>query len=86
MAIAEALAERQDGGLSPATRTRGGDLICQLYGLRRFLIVDLPNFDSLAHEQGVVVLREAGFSPRIADLLASEVLDLLGKVVRTAFN
>jgi hypothetical protein len=82
MAIAEALAERQDGGLSPATRTRGGDLICQLYGLRRFLIVDLPNFDSVAREHGTAALRACDVPPATADLLASEVLDLLGKVVR----
>jgi len=31
-------------------------------------------------------LRAAGVSPVTADLLASEVLDLLGKVVRTALN
>jgi len=84
--IAEALAEYSDGGLTPATKMRGGDLICELFRWRKFLIADYPNFDAMAREHGAVVLRAAGVSPVTADLLASEVLDLLGKVVRTALN
>jgi hypothetical protein len=86
MAIVEALAERQDGGLSSATKMRGGDLICELFRWRKFLIADLPNFDSVAREHGTAALRACDVPPATADLLASEVLDLLGKVVRTAFN
>ena len=77
MAIAEALAERSDGGLTPATKMRGGDLICELFRWRKFLIADYPTFDAMAREHGAVVLRAAGVSPVTADLLASEVLDLL---------
>jgi hypothetical protein len=86
LAILEALSERQGGGLTPRTRQRGGDAIAALYGLRNFLIVDFPNFDSLAREHGVAMLRAAGVSPIHADVLADEVLILLAKVVRTALN
>src|SRR5262249_31315075 len=80
MAIVEALDERQHGALSPRTKMRGGDLICELFRWRKFLIADYPTFDAMAREHGAVVLRAAGVSPVTADLLASEVLDLLGKV------
>jgi len=86
IAIAEALDEHRHGALSPRTKTRGGDLICELVRLRQFLIADLPDFDRVAREHGTAALRAAGVSPVTADLLASEVLDLLGKVVRTALN
>ena len=86
MVIVEALDERQHGALSPRTKMRGGDLICELFRWRKFLIADYPTFDAMAREHGAVVLRAAGVSPVTADLLATEVLDLLGKVVRTALN
>jgi hypothetical protein len=86
IAIAEALEEHRHGALTPRTKTRGGDLICELVRLRQFLIVDLPNFDSIAREHGVAMLRAADVSPATADVLVNEVLAVLHKVVRTALN
>jgi len=86
LVIVEALAERAAGGLTSATRTRGGDLICELYGLRRFLIADFPNFDALAREHGLAALRSADVSPAAAAELVSAVLDVLAKIVRTTLN
>src|SRR5215831_1786388 len=48
MAIIEALQERADGGLTSATKMRGGDLICELFRWRKFLIADYPTFDAMA--------------------------------------
>ena len=35
--IAIALAELHNGGLTPATKQHGGDLVAQLYGLRQYM-------------------------------------------------
>jgi len=86
LVIVEALAERAAGGLTSATRTRGGDLICELYGLRRFLIADFPNFDALAREHGLAALRSADISPATADVLVDEILILLRQIARAAVN
>jgi len=85
-AIMEALDERRHGALSPRTRMAGGDRIVALYQLRQFLIVDLPNFDSITREHGVAVLRAADVSPATAGVLVNEVLDLVAKVTRVALN
>ena len=86
MTIVEALDERADGGLTPATKMRGGDLICELFRWRKFLIADFPDFDSLARAHGSAALRAADVPPTSADILVDEVLILLHKVVRTALN
>jgi hypothetical protein len=86
IAIAEALEERRHGALSPRTRQRGGDLICELVRLRQFLIVDVPSFDAIAREHGVAMLRAADVSPATASVLVDEVLDLMHKVTRIALN
>ena len=85
IAIAEALSEYRDGGLTPATRTRGGDLIAQLVGLYQFAIADL-DFDNVARVHGTAALRAADVSPSTADRLVDEVLRLLHKVVQTTLN
>jgi len=85
-AIAEALAERQGGGLTPRTRQRGGDLICKLVRLRQLLIVDFPDFDSMARTHGLAALRARDVPPTTADVLVDEVLDLLAKISRVALN
>jgi hypothetical protein len=87
-AIMEALAEYQTGGLTAATKSRGGDLIAELYGLRQYMIVDWP-FDQIAREHGATVLRETcgtDLDARRIDVLVDEVLRLLHKVVRAAVN
>src|SRR5262245_9459507 len=86
IAIAEALEERRHGALSPRTRQRGGDLICELVRLRQFLIADLPDFDRVAREHGVAMLRAADVSLATAGVLVDEVLDLMHKVTRIALN
>jgi len=86
LVIVEALQERADGGLSPATKTRGGDLLARLVGLRQFLIADFPDFDALARQHGGAALRAADVSPIVADRLVDEVLTLLHKIVRTTLN
>jgi len=83
--ILEALAERQGGGLSPATRTAGGDQLAALHGLRLFMLADW-DFDAIAREHGAAALRAADVSPANADVLVDEVLILLHKIARTAAN
>jgi len=85
LAIAEALVERQDGGLTPATRARGGDLLAALHGLRLFMLADW-DFDAIARQHGAVALRAADVSPTTAAILVDEVLILLHKIARTAAN
>jgi hypothetical protein len=86
IAIAEALDEHQRGALSPRTKMRSGDLICELVRLRQFLIVDFPDFDRVAREHGVALLQAADASPATANVLVDEVLDLMHKVMRIALN
>jgi len=85
-AIAEALAERQAGRLTSATRTRGGNLICELVRLRQLLIVDFPDFDSIARTHGLAALRACDASAATANILIDEVFDLLRKVSRVSLN
>jgi hypothetical protein len=67
IALAEALDEQRLGALSLRTKMRSGDLICELVRLRQFLIADFPDFDRVAREHGVAMLRLAGASPATAD-------------------
>ena len=83
--LLEALAERSDGALTPATRTRGGDQLAALYGLRCFMI-GTWDFDGICREHGKLALRAADVSPSTADRLVDEVLILLHKIVRAAAN
>ena len=54
--------------------------------MRKFPIADYPNFDSLAREHGVAMLRAADVSLAHATVLVDEVLDLMHKVNRIALN
>jgi len=83
--LLEALQERQHGGLSPRTRTAGGDQLAALHGLRIFMLDDW-DFDAIARKHGAAALRAADISPRNADILVDEVLTLLHKIARTAAN
>jgi hypothetical protein len=85
IAIVEALSEYRDGGLTPKTKGRGGDLIAQLVGLYQFAIADL-DFDSVARVHGTAALCAADISPSTADRLVNEVLRLLHKVGQTTLN
>jgi hypothetical protein len=86
IALAEALDEQRLGALSLRTKMRSGDLICELVRLRQFLIADFPDFDRVAREHGVALLRAADASPATANVLVDEVLDLVHKVTRITLN
>jgi hypothetical protein len=83
--LLEALQERQHGGLSPRTRTAGGDQLAALHGLRIFMLDDW-DFDEIARKHGAAALRAADISPPHAAILVDEVLTLLHKIARTAAN
>jgi hypothetical protein len=88
LVLAQAFAERQDGGLTRATRTQGGDAIAALFGLRQFMVADW-NFDAIVKEHGKLVLREQcgnDISAATIDELVAAVMDILRKVVRSALN
>jgi len=87
-ALALALGEFQDGGLTSSTKAQGGDLIAELYRLRAFM-VGYWDFDKIAREHGAAALRagcDGEMSPATADKLVSAVLDILARVVRAAAN
>jgi len=54
--IAEAIQEFQDGGLTPMTKSQGGEFIWQLFRLREFMIADFPDFDCVAREHGTATM------------------------------
>jgi hypothetical protein len=83
--IVEALGEYRDGGLTPRTKGRGGDLIAQLVGLYQFAVGDF-DFDSVARVHGMAALCAADVNPVTADRLVTEVLNLMHKIVRTTLN
>ena len=88
-AVALALREYQNGGLTSGTKMAGGDCIAQLYTVRQFLIADFPDFDAIARKHGTLVLRETcgtDVDARTIDVLVDEVLAILSKVVRAAAN
>jgi hypothetical protein len=57
-AIAAALGEFRDGGLTPATKMLWRHHRRALQALRQFLIVDFRDFDGMARTHGAAVLRE----------------------------
>jgi hypothetical protein len=83
--ILEALAEYQDRGLSPAIKNQTGDAFWQLYRLRQ-LLVPMWDFDVIAREHGVTLLRAADIAPAIAEIAVDEVLSILHKVIRDNLN
>ena len=85
-AIAEATQEFQSGKLTPAAKMRSGEYICELFKLRQFMIVDWPEFDTLAKERGVEMLKACNVSFGAANLLVDAVMEILGKIVRDQAN
>ena len=49
-------------------------------------MLDDWDFDAIARKHGAAALRAADISPRNADILVDEVLNLLAKIARTAAN
>jgi hypothetical protein len=87
-ALAEAVAEYQDGGLVPRTKSRAGELIALLFRLQQYA-AGILDFNCVAREYGAAALRAAcgdELSPRKIDVLIDEVLSILDKVIRENLN
>src|SRR5262249_48862803 len=87
-AVAEALREFQNGGLRTSTKIHGGDLICELYKLRQFM-VGYWDFDRIAVEYGARVLQEQcgnDVDASTIEILIDGVMSILRTVVRAAVN
>src|SRR5262245_44582071 len=78
-AVARALRERANGGLTPATKMYGGDLIARLYSLRQACLAEL-DFDAVAREQGAAVLRQGGGDARTVGVRIDGMIDFRAKV------
>src|SRR5262249_59399041 len=98
-AIAQALAERQDGGLTVTTKRVAEDLIVQLYSLQRACVSEGVDFDALArsHGQRAIVRRYAELrhlpdapDVELTDVMVNEMiswpLDFLNKIVRARMH
>jgi len=97
--IAQALAERGNGGLTAETKRVGEDLIMRLYSLQRACVSEGVDFDAIARSQGKRVLavryaelRHEPDAPDIelTDAMLSEMvswpLDLVTKIARSWLN
>jgi hypothetical protein len=89
VALMAALQEWQNGKLTPKTRTAGGDLVAQLWELRRATMGEL-DFEQVAWEQGRLALRQrcngGGYPTKTGDILIESVLEILDKVVQAQLN
>lgn len=86
--IALALSEFQDRGLTTHTKMAGGEAIAALFRLRQYMI-GTWDFDRMAREHGVAVLREccgSDVTDTTVDALVDETLAILAKVVRSNLN
>jgi hypothetical protein len=80
-AFAEALLDFERGGkLAPDIRDRGGQLLGEIFRLRKFMIVDFPSFDSLARMRGIEAMQACGVAFETADALVAEVMKILAKI------
>ena len=81
-AVALALGEFEDGGLTSETKMAGADLIAELFRVRQFSL-GYWDFDKIAREQGVTALREANeMTLATAEKLVDATLNVLAKVTR----
>jgi hypothetical protein len=94
--IAAGLDERRNGGLTPQTKSRGGDLIAVLFNLHQKCAGD---FDTIAREYGKRALHARyiqakgkmngscpPFTDEMADEMVSWPLDTLYKVIAAEMN
>ena len=85
--IGAAWGELQDGKLTSLTKGQGGQLIYNLYQLRRqLLLANFSNFDDLARQCGIQTLVESGLPPETARFLVDEAMRLLEKIVQHQLN
>ena len=98
-AIAQALDERGNGGLTAKTKRVGEDLIVRLYSLRRASMSEGLDFDAIAREYGKRALAaryaelkhepdapDIELTAEMLDELVSWPLDLVVKVARSRLN
>jgi len=79
--IGAAWSELEDGKLTSLTKGQGGQLIYELFKLRRLLLADFPQFDALARQCGIQTLVDCDIAPEAAKFLVDEAMSLLAKVV-----
>ena len=79
--IGAAWSELEDGKLTALTKGQGGQLVYELYNLRRLLLPSFPHFDDLARQCGIQTLTECDIAPEAAKFLVDETMSLLAKVV-----
>jgi hypothetical protein len=88
LAVAQALREFQQDGLSFKTRGRGGDLIAQLFGLRLAYAGQI-DFYAVARARGARLLQERhdeDLDARTIAVLIDAVIEALQQVVRAELN
>jgi len=84
--IAEAAQEFGNGGLTPATKGRGGNLFWELFKLRQFMLADFPDFDNLAKARGLEAMAACNAPAATASWLVDEAMNILAKIVRDQLN
>ena len=78
--LLEALEERRDRGVTPATRDQAGVIIGELCRIRYYMPQD---FEALAKEHGVAMLHECGdVSRATAEWAVGQILAIVRKVMR----
>jgi hypothetical protein len=79
--FAEAILNTEHGGkLAADIKDRGANLLREIFRLRKFMIIDFPNFDSLARTRGVEAMQACGVAFETADALVAEVIKILAKI------
>ena len=74
------------GRLINSTKMAGGEAVAQLFKLRQFLIADFADFDRIARERGVEVLRACDVPLAAANMFVDAVLEILTRIVRDQLN
>ena len=83
--LLETMAEYADRGVTPATKDRVGTLLAELCWLQQCSAGYL-DFDVVARERGVAVLRANDILLATAEWAVTQVLDIVRKVVRDQLN
>jgi hypothetical protein len=89
IALLRALYEWERHELTPRTKAAGGDLITQLHELRQATLGEIADFEQVARAYGLAALRGrcvGVWNPVAGRILVDNVLDILGKVVKTQLN
>jgi hypothetical protein len=87
LALAAGVHECFSSGLTPKTRTAGGDAIGLLWELKQATLGEIPDFEQIAREYGTKALAQkcnGGWQPRQGGVLIDGVIEILGKVCADA--